>query len=66
VPADVTAVVGTLKNKWTLGGVWSDGADASAVAAGGRGCRRGGRSCGNAAHCDRVEEQLQAAQRVDG
>jgi len=66
VPADVTGVFGTRKIKWMLAGVWSDGASASAVAAGGRVCRRGGRSGGNAAHCDRLEEQLHAAQRVDG
>ena len=66
MPADVTGVFGTRKNKWILGGVWSDGAGASVVAPGGPVCRRGGRSGGNAAHCDRVEEQLHAAQRVDG
>jgi len=42
VQADATGVVATKVNKGMLGGVWSDGAGASAVVAGGRVGRRGG------------------------
>jgi len=42
VLADATGVVATKKNKGMLGGVWSDGAGASAVVAGGRVGRRSG------------------------
>jgi len=64
--ADVMGVVATKKNMRMLGSVWSDGAGASAVVAGGGVGRRGGCAGVHAARRLHAEKHLDAAQRVYG